>query len=149
MPPAMPAYTAEIAKAQALVLRTFMPDADATCSLSRIAHIARPNFEVVRYIVAAMTSTRMRAITGKAVGSVPTRYPKMLGATMRSPSGPPVTLSQELNTHWAASAKAKVASARYTVRSRVAGNPMSRPIKPASNAARGLPMTHEIGRAHV
>ena len=56
-----------------MVLRTSMPDADATCSLSRIAHIARPNFEVVRYIVAAIISARITAITGNAVGSVPTR----------------------------------------------------------------------------
>ena len=47
---------------------TSMPEAAATCSLSRIAHIARPSFERVRYIVAASTSARMIAITGNAVG---------------------------------------------------------------------------------
>ena len=48
-----------------------MPEAAATCSLSRTAHIARPSFEVVRYIVAAIISARIDAITGNAVGSVP------------------------------------------------------------------------------
>ena len=38
----------EIANAHTFVLRTSMPEAAATCSLSRIAHIARPNFDIVR-----------------------------------------------------------------------------------------------------
>ena len=48
-----------------------MPDAAAACSLSRMAHKERPSLEVVRYMVAAITTARMTATTGKADGSVP------------------------------------------------------------------------------
>ena len=110
MPPAMPAKTAEIAKALCFIAFTSMPKAAATCR-SRGSRASRGRTASGEIHLARSSATGSRVITGNAVGSLPSGSPGARPA-MRMPSGPPVTFPSQLNTHCVASPKAKVASAR-------------------------------------